>query len=95
MLVVKLSHHGDALLCAPVFTTLKRQFPHLELDALVYAETRDMLAGQPALAELHSIDRRWQAQGLTTRLRAENAWLSGDPERVRRCSRCRPWRCKK
>lgn len=73
VLVVKLRYHGDVLLCAPVFTTLKRQFPHLELDALVYAETRDMLAGHPALAELHCIDRHWKEQGLATQLRAETA----------------------
>src|SRR6266581_3619656 len=35
-LVVKLRHHGDVLLAAPVLTTLKSHAPKLEVDALIY-----------------------------------------------------------
>ena len=34
-LVIKLRHHGDVLLTSPVFSTLGRVAPHVEVDALV------------------------------------------------------------
>lgn len=60
VLVVKLRFHGDVLLSTPVLSTLKRRFPHLEVDALVYAETQSMLAGHPALDRLFVVDRGWR-----------------------------------
>ena len=71
VLVVKLRHHGDVLLASPVFRVLKERAPHAEIDALVYADTRDMLAGHPAIARIHSIDRAWKRQGLVTQARHE------------------------
>jgi len=71
VLVVKLRHHGDVLLTSPVFTALKNHIPHAELDALVYAETADMLTLHPAIANVHVIDRQWKRHGFTRRLRAE------------------------
>jgi heptosyltransferase III len=62
-LVVKLRHHGDVLLAAPVLCVLKAHAPKLEVDALVYDDTAPMLAGHPALAELHCIGRRWRSLG--------------------------------
>ena len=62
-LVVKLRHHGDVLLSSPVFQVLANRAPHAEIDALVYDDTRDMLAGHPAIAQLHGIDRAWKRQG--------------------------------
>ena len=47
-LVTKLRHHGDVLLTSPVFTTLKRLAPQIEIDALVYRDTLPMLANHPA-----------------------------------------------
>ncbi len=75
-LVVKLRHHGDVLLTSPVFQVLRNRAPHLEIDALVYADTRDMLAGHPAIAQIHGIDRSWKRQGLASQARHENALLS-------------------
>ncbi len=63
-LVIKLRHHGDVLLAAPVISALKRIAPQCEVDALVYADTAPMLEGHPALAKLHRIDRNWKRQGL-------------------------------
>jgi len=62
-LVVKLRHHGDVLLTSPVFTVLKNHAPHIEIDALVYADTAEMLSGHPAISQLHCIDRRWKKEG--------------------------------
>jgi heptosyltransferase-3 len=70
-LVVKLRHHGDVLLAAPVFSVLKAHAPTLEIDALVYDDTAPMLAGHPALSKLHVIGRRWRSLGPLERLRHE------------------------
>jgi heptosyltransferase-3 len=75
-LVVKLRHHGDVLLSSPVFQVLRNRAPHIEVDALVYADTRDMLEGHPAISQLHLVDRSWKRRGLVTQARHEGALLS-------------------
>lgn len=80
-LVVKLRHHGDVLLASPVFQVLKNRAPHVEIDALVYADTRDMLAGHPAIANIETVDRAWKRQGLATQARFESALLQRLRER--------------
>jgi len=72
-LVVKLRHHGDVLLAAPVLSVLKAHSPSIEVDALVYDDTAPMLAGHPALARLHTVGRRWRSLGALARLRHEKA----------------------
>lgn len=71
VLVIKLRHHGDVLLSAPVFSALKAAAPHVEIDALVYADTREMLTGHPAIGTVHLIDRNWKKLGFAAQLRAE------------------------
>ena len=75
-LVVKLRHHGDVLLASPVFSVLKNLAPRIEIDALVYADTRDMLSLHPAIAEIHAIDRAWKRSGALAQARAELALFS-------------------
>jgi heptosyltransferase-3 len=70
-LVVKLRHQGDVLLASPVFSVLKRRAPRLEVDALVYEDTRDMLSGHPAIAQVHGIGRHWRSMGLAARAASE------------------------
>ena len=70
-LVTKLRHHGDVLLASPVFSTLRRAAPHVEIDALVYADTAPLLANHPAIARIHAIDRGWKAQGVAFQARRE------------------------
>ncbi|HEX2565556.1 MAG TPA: putative lipopolysaccharide heptosyltransferase III, partial [Burkholderiales bacterium] len=70
-LVIKLRHHGDVLLAAPVLAVLKAHAPRLEVDALVYDDTAEMLAGHPALSELHVVGRRWRREGVFSRLSLE------------------------
>ena len=72
-LVVKLRHHGDVLLAAPVLSVLKAHAPAIEVDALVYDDTAPMLAGHPALARLHTVGRGWRSRGALERLRGEKA----------------------
>src|SRR5258706_8275152 len=70
-LVIKLRHHGDVLLTSPVFTVLKNHIPHAEVDALVYADTAEMLTGHPSIANVHTIDRNLKNQNPWTRVSAE------------------------
>lgn len=76
VLVIKLRHHGDVLLTAPVFSTLKSRAPHLEIDALVYRDTADMLTLHPAISQVHTIDRNWKRLGPLGQLRGELGLLS-------------------
>lgn len=73
VLVTKLRHHGDVLLSSPVFQVLRNHAPDVEVDALVYSETRDMLEGHPAISRIHTIDRAWKRQGLASQARHESA----------------------
>lgn len=57
VLVIKLRNHGDVLLTSPVFTVLKENLPHAEVDALAYADTTPMLEGHPAIARLFPVTR--------------------------------------
>lgn len=70
-LVVKLRHHGDVLLTSPVFSVLKNHAPHIEIDALVYDDTRAMLELHPALTYLYTIDRAWKNETPWMRIRRE------------------------
>ncbi len=71
VLVIQLRHHGDVLLASPVFTVLKRRIPGIEIDALVYAETREMLELHPAIAQVHWVERKWKDVSVLSRLAAE------------------------
>lgn len=71
VLIIKLRHHGDVLLTSPVFSVLKQQAPHLDIDALVYKDTQEMLSLHPDISQLHTIDRSWKKQGLYRQLQAE------------------------
>lgn len=76
VLVIKLRHHGDVLLTSPVFTVLKNHAPHLEIDALVYRDTAEMLTLHPAISRLHTVDRNWKKLGPLDQLKAEWALLA-------------------
>ncbi|OGA16874.1 MAG: putative lipopolysaccharide heptosyltransferase III [Betaproteobacteria bacterium RIFCSPLOWO2_12_FULL_63_13] len=70
-LVVKLRHYGDVLLATPVIAVLKNHAPHAQVDALVYADTADMVSLHPALERLHVVDRHWKSLALPARAAAE------------------------
>jgi heptosyltransferase III len=71
VLVIKLRHHGDVLLTSPVFQVLRNHAPHLDVDALVYHDTREMLTEHPAIANVFTIDREWKNQGVITQTSRE------------------------
>jgi heptosyltransferase-3 len=75
-LVVKLRHHGDVLLAAPVFSVLRNHAPQLEIDALVYDDTAPMLTHHPAIAEVHTVGRAWRGLPLPRKLAVEWGLLS-------------------
>jgi heptosyltransferase-3 len=72
-LVIKLRHHGDVLVASPVFSVLKAHAPQAEIDALVYADTAEMVTLHPAIAQVHTIDRQWKQLGVLGQLQAELA----------------------
>ncbi len=72
-LVIKLRHHGDVLVSSPVLSVLKAHAPQVEIDALVYADTAEMLSLHPALSQLHLIDRKWKKLGVVAQAKAELA----------------------
>ena len=73
VLVIKLRHHGDVLVSSPVFSVLKAHAPQVEIDALVYADTAEMVTLHPAIAQVHTIDRKWKQLGAMGQLKAELA----------------------
>lgn len=72
-LVIKLRHHGDVLVSSPVFSVLKAYAPQVEIDALVYADTAEMLTLHPAIRQVLTIDRQWKKRGVFGQLQAELA----------------------
>jgi heptosyltransferase-3 len=73
VLVIKLRHHGDVLVSSPVFSVLKAHAPQVEIDALVYADTAEMLTQHPAITTVHTIDRKWKQLGVIGQIQAELA----------------------
>lgn len=76
VLVVKLLNHGDVLLTSPIYSVLKAHHPHLEIDALIYADSEAMLSQLPAISQLHLVTRRQHCPDVKTYLRAEHRLFS-------------------
>ena len=58
ILVVVLRRLGDVLLATPLIRSLKRAYPDAAIDALVFAGTEDILAGNPDLASVITMPQR-------------------------------------
>ncbi len=58
ILVVALRRLGDVLLTTPLIRSVKRAFPTARIDALVFAGTQGVLAGNPDLADVLAIPPR-------------------------------------
>lgn len=57
VLVIKLQHLGDVLLTSPVFAVLKQRYPHLAIDALVFADTAPVLSDNPYIEHIYTLER--------------------------------------
>lgn len=73
ILLIKLRHHGDMLLTTPVINALHQHYPAASIDVLLYKETRPMLQANPAVRQLHIIDRNWKKEGSWQHIRHEVA----------------------
>lgn len=71
VLITKLLQHGDVLLATPLIRALHHYYPGVEVDALIYRETEDMLRHNPQVAHRWTIDRNWKKQGLWTQIKHE------------------------
>src|ERR1700728_1083731 len=58
VLVVAMRRLGDVLLTTPLIRSVKRAFPQAAIDALVFAGTEGILAGNPDLAGILTIPQR-------------------------------------
>jgi len=61
VLVVALRRLGDVLLTTPLIRSVKGAFPQASIDALVFAGTEGILAGNPDLAEIITLPQRRRA----------------------------------
>ncbi|NIG62284.1 MAG: putative lipopolysaccharide heptosyltransferase III [Serratia symbiotica] len=75
ILIVKLRHYGDMLLITPVISSLLQNYPQAQIDVLLYKETHEILASNPALSNIFAIDRQWKKQGTLAHLRHELSLL--------------------
>lgn len=76
ILIIKLRHHGDVLLSTPVVDALKTRFPNCEIDMLVYAGTEQLIADNPQIAQIFTIDRNWKKLGVFKQLACEKNLFS-------------------
>ncbi|WP_211306689.1 putative lipopolysaccharide heptosyltransferase III [Acidiferrobacter thiooxydans] len=80
-LVIKFRHHGDVLLAAPVFRVLRALIPKVEVDALIYEDSLDMLRLNPDIATIHTIDRRTRDLPFSRKIAAERRLLTALKDR--------------
>ena len=80
-LVIKLRHHGDVLLTAPVFRVLRALIPGIEVDALIYKDSLDMLRLNPDITTIHTIDRRTRELPLFRKIATERRLLKALKDR--------------
>ena len=58
VLVVVTRRIGDVLLTTPLIRSLKRAWPQAQIDALVFAGTEGVLAGNPDIRQVITIAER-------------------------------------
>ena len=75
VLVVVLRRLGDVLLTTPLIHSIKRAYPDAAIEALVFAGTEGILAGNPELAGVIAMRQRQGAGASLALLRAAGAAL--------------------
>ncbi len=71
ILVIMLRHIGDVLLATPSLSALRSRFPKARIDALVNADTRDILVNNPSIDRLLVLDRGALKKGAMARVKEE------------------------
>ena len=71
ILIIKFRHHGDVLLTSPLFSILRERYPNAQIDALVFAETQEMLSLHPAIDNLYVVDKKWKKRGVFFQIKQE------------------------
>lgn len=75
ILIIKMRHLGDVLLASPVFSVLKKRFPGLTIDALVYEEAKVLLEDHFAVNKVYGHDRKDKKLFFMKRLTKEYSLL--------------------
>jgi len=71
ILLIKLRHLGDVVLSTPVIATLKKRFPHLDIDLVINEEGRELVQGLKELNQVHLYKRSLAKKSLTGKFQAE------------------------
>ncbi|MDR2174005.1 MAG: putative lipopolysaccharide heptosyltransferase III [Burkholderiales bacterium] len=71
VLITKFRHHGDVLLTTPLIRALHHYYPGVEVDALIYRETEDMLRHNQQVTHCWTIDRNWKKEGVRAQIKHE------------------------
>lgn len=75
ILIIQLMHHGDVLLATAAADALKQAEPGCAVDMLVYKGMEDIVADNPLIRRVLTVDRNWKKQGVGYQLRQEYALL--------------------
>ena len=75
ILIIQLMHHGDVLLATAAADALKQAEPDCAVDMLVYKGMEDIVADNPLIRRVLTVDRNWKKQGVGYQLRQEYALL--------------------
>src|SRR5690242_7469863 len=68
---------GDAVMCEPAISAVRRLFPQAELTLLVKPPVAELFTGHPAVSRILVYDDRGQHAGLTGRWRLANELRRG------------------
>ena len=59
------------------------RFPDCEIDMLVYAGTEQLIADNPQIAQIFTIDRNWKKLGVFKQLKCEKTFFKAEGTRLR------------
>ncbi len=60
ILVIKLRHLGDTLLSTPIFSILKEKYPHAQIDAYIFKDSKQILELNDNISNIYVYDRSWK-----------------------------------
>lgn len=75
ILIIKFRHLGDVFLSTPVFSILKKRYPNISIDALVYEEANDLLEDHFAIRKVYTRKRKGKKEIFLKRLLNEYLFL--------------------